>query len=164
MAPQSACPSRSLRSELRGFESTPEEFRALFRVTDAIDRRLQLLEGSTDPEAVQRREVLTLQRDAEIKAALPTERYEAYALNKDPIYRDAQSVARQVGAPADAVIPLYQINQASAIEQERIRTDATLTPEEQLEAIQIVQQEQLFTLRELLGDEAYKLYLRRAVR
>ena len=102
--------------------------------------------------------------NAEIKAALPTERYEAYALNKDPIYRDAQSVARQVGAPADAVIPLYQINQASAIEQERIRTDATLTPEEQLEAIQIVQQEQLFTLRELLGDEAYKLYLRRAVR
>jgi hypothetical protein len=145
-----------LRNELRGFESTPEEFRNIFRITDSIDRQLRLLEGSTDPEAVKKRDALSTQRD--------DERYQIYALNKDPIYRDAQAVAKQVGVPEDAVIPLYQINQASALEQDRIRSDTSLTPEEQLEAIQVVQQEQLLTLRELLGDETYKLYLQRKLR
>ena len=153
-----------LRNELRGFESTPEEFRKMFRITDTIDRQWQLLEGSTDPEAVQKREVLAQQRDAEIKAALPSERYQLYGLNKDPLYRDAQAVAKQVGVTEDAILPLYQINQASALEQDRIRSDSSLTPEEQLEAIQTVQQEQLLTLRELFGDEAYKLYLQRKLR
>jgi hypothetical protein len=153
-----------LRNELRGFESTPDEFRNIFRITDSIDRQLQLLEGSTDPEAVKKREALARQRDEEIKAALPSDRYQIYALNKDPLYRDAQAVAKQVGVPEDAVIPLYQINQASALEQDRIRADPSLTPEEQLEAIQVVQQEQLLTLRELLGDDAYKLYLQRKLR
>src|SRR6185295_10377159 len=116
------------------------------------------------PEAIKKREALAKQRDEQIKAALPSDRYQIYALNQDPIYRDAQAVAKQVGVPEDAVIPLYQINQASAIEQERIRSDLSLTPEEQLEAIQVVQQEQLLTLRELLGDDAYKLYLQRKLR
>jgi hypothetical protein len=153
-----------LRNELRGFEATPEEFRKLFGITDSIDRQLQLLEGNNDPEAVKKRDALGKQRDEEIKGALPSERYQIYALNKDPLYRDAQSVVKLVGVPEDAILPLYQINQASALEQDRIRSDTSLTPEEQLEAIQIVQQEQLLTLHELLGDEAYKRYLQRRLR
>src|SRR5947207_14509939 len=42
----------ALRGELHGINLTPDQFRALFRQTDALDQQLQLLAGATDAAGV----------------------------------------------------------------------------------------------------------------
>jgi hypothetical protein len=148
-----------LRSELRGLETSADDFRKLFRACDPIDQELQGLAGNTDPESVKRRRELEQQRAAAIQEALGTEKFQEYRLSQDPIYRQTQAVARQAGAPAEKLMPLYEINQATETERARIRNDGNLSSEEKDEALRAVQTAQLNSLRRLLGEEAYQRYL-----
>jgi uncharacterized protein YdcH (DUF465 family) len=149
----------ALRGELRGLTATPQEFRNLFRVTDQLDQQIQLLAGSADPASVKRRQELEQQRDASVREALGAERYQQYKLGQDPIYREAQAVAQQFGAPSEKIFPLYEINRVTEQERQRIRNDSTLTAEQRTQALEAVQTAQQTSWRRLLGEEAYQRYL-----
>jgi hypothetical protein len=149
----------ALRGELRGLTATPEEFRNLFRVTDQLDQQIQLLASSNDPASLKRRQELEQERDASLRETLGSERYQQYKLGQDPIYREAQAVAQQFGAPTDKIIPLYEVNRVTEQERQRIRNDATLTAEQRAQALQAVQAAQQTSWRRLLGEEAYQRYL-----
>ncbi len=148
----------SLRSELRGFDVSPDEFRNLFRARDAIDQQIQLFYGSDDPASVQQRKLLEQQRDDAMKLALSPERLELYQLSKDPGFQQAQATAQKYGTPPEAVLPLYRINQAVEQEQERIRIDPTLTAEQRLEQFQAARAEQEKSLLAILGEAGFKRY------
>lgn len=152
--------ANQLRAELRGFNATPDEFRTLFHACDPLDQQLQLLANNTDPDAVKRRQELEQQRIQVIQETLGEERFEDYKLNQDPIYRQAQAVAQQVEAPAEKLVPIYAITQATEQERQRIRNDATMTSAEKTEALETVQIVHLNSLRRLLGEEAYQRYLK----
>ncbi len=145
-----------LREGLRGFGTTQEEFRKLFRATDAIDSQLQNLGDSSDPAAVKRREELERAREEAMKEALPAERYEYLQLNRDPGFQDVRDTAEQIGAAAETVLPLYQINQATEQERQRILQDGSLTPEQQSEQLSAIYQHQLDSQRKLLGEEVFR--------
>ena len=115
--------------QLRYFEASPDEFRAMFRATDNVDEQIQLLAGATDPNSLAQRRNLEAQREEALKIALGPERYEQYRLLKDPLYRDAVAAAQQAGAPETARI-IYEINLAASEEQTRIRASTNLTPEQ----------------------------------
>jgi hypothetical protein len=151
----------ALRNELRGLNAAPEEFRTLFRACDTIDQELQLLEGNTEPANVKRRQELEQQRTAALQEVLGKERFQEYRLVQDPVYRQTQAVAQQVGAPTEKLLPFYEINQATELERQRINSDNTLTGEQRDEALRAVQTAQLNSLRRLLGEEAYQKYLNR---
>ncbi len=148
-----------LRNELRGLDISSEEFRSLFRSRDAIDQQIQALASATDPASVKRRQELESERDAELKQMLGKERYQEYRLNQDPLFRDSRALVQQSGAPLEKLLPVYEINHATEVEQQRIRTDATLTPEQRIEALQSVRASHEIALRRLLGAEAYQRYL-----
>lgn len=150
----------SLRSELRGFDVSPDEFRNLFRARDAIDQQIQLFYSSNDPASVQQRKLLEQQRDDAMKLALRPERLELYQLSKDPGFQQAQATAQKYGTPPEAVLPLYRITQAVEQEQQRIRIDPTLTAEQRLEQFQAVRAEQEKSLLAILGEEGFKRYQR----
>src|ERR1051325_3873449 len=83
--------ANNLRTEfgqLRYFDANQDEFRAIFRATDAIDQQLDLLAGNDAASAAQRK-ALEAQRENAIKIALGAGRYEEYRALHDPIYRDA---------------------------------------------------------------------------
>jgi hypothetical protein len=144
--------SHQLRSELRGFDPTPDEFRKILRATDAMDHQLQLEYGGIETLSQQQRERHLAQRDAAIKEAVGPKRYQDYLLVKDPLYRQAQATATQFGAPAAAILPIYQMTKANESRRQKILNDAALTPQQKSEAINAVNQEQMRTVQQIVSD------------
>ena len=146
--------AHQLRSELRGFEPTPDEFRKIFRGIDPIEHPLQLEYGGLEALSQQQRERTERQRDAAIKEALAPERYQQYLVTKDPLYRQAQMTAVQYGAPAKVIMPIYQMARNSESKRQKITNDASLTPEQKAQAINAVNLEQQQSVQRLVVDAA----------
>ena len=140
----------SLRGQLRGFQITQDEFRKLFRVTDPITQQIQVL-SATDPATAPGRTVLEKELADAIKNTLGPERYQAYQLSQDPAYRDALAVAQQAGAPTNLIPGLYRVSQAFLLEQDRIRNDPNLTPEQKAEQLKNLEQQQQSLNNQILG-------------
>ena len=125
---QNASNLRSEFGQLGYFNPTPDEFRAVFRATDAIDQQILLLSGS-DPNILQGRKALEDQRENLIKTALGPKRYEEYRMLHDPVWRDAVATATQAGTP-DAARAIYLANIAAASKESDIRSDPSLTQDQ----------------------------------
>jgi hypothetical protein len=147
-----------LRRSLGGFDATPEEFRNMFRVADGYDLELAALAGATDATSARRRQELEAKRDEAMRSTLGNERYAYYRLNQDPVFRQAREAVEQVGAPAEAVLPLYQITQETERERRRILNDPTLTPDQQSEELAAVDQARMSSLRRVLGEERFRRF------
>ncbi len=136
--------ANNLRAELgqlRYFNATPDEFRAVFRATDALDQQIDLLAGN-DPTTLQQRKALEDQRENAIKINLGPARYAEYRALHDPMYRDAVALAQDAGMP-EAARAIYEINLAAASQQESIRSNTNLTSEQKTIELKRLELEQL---------------------
>lgn len=140
-----------LRDELRGFQPSAEEFRSIFRAVDSIDHQVQLEYGSVAALSSKQRERWEQQREGAIKEALTPERYQAYLVLKDPVYRRAQMTAMEFNAPAAAIMPIYQMTKASEGRRLKIINDSHLTPEQKSDALHVVNQEHQRSLQQLVS-------------
>lgn len=152
--------AQNLRVELQGFNLSPDEFRSLFRERDAIDQQIALHHSGADSASAKRRGDLEQQREAALKQGLGPERYQLYKYNQDPAFRQAQASAQEIGAPPETVLPLYQIDQATEIERQRIRNDGALTLEQRAAAVAQMLAHQQESLRKILGKDAYDRYVK----
>lgn len=141
----------NLRTVLQGFDATPDEFRAIFRARDAIDNEIALNFSGSDPETVRRRAELERMRDAAVDQALGPNRAPMYRLTQDPLFREAQFMAEQSGAPPEKVLPLYRVQQEGARERERISRDQTLTADQRATAIREVEELEEAARQQILG-------------
>ena len=128
--------------QLGFFNPSPDEFRGVFRATDTLDQRIQLLADAKDPGSVEARKALENQRENAIKTALGPKRYEEYRMLHDPAYRDAVAVAEEAGTP-EAATALYAITLAALAEQNRIRSDTNLTANQKNIELKRLEMEQL---------------------
>lgn len=126
---QNANDMRAEFGTLQYFNPTQEEFRQVFRATDTLDQKIQLLGDATDPSSVSQRKDLQDQRENAIKIALGPKRYEEYRMLHDPLYRDAVAAAQEAGTP-EAVATIYAVNLAAAAEQNSILSNPNLTAEQ----------------------------------
>ena len=143
-----------LRDELRGLEPTPEEFRKIFRAVDPMEHQLQMEFGGPEAMSEKQRERFDRQRDEAIREALAPSRYQAYALTKDPLYRQAQMVALQYGAPPKAILPIYQMTKLNESKRQQIINDANLTPQQKSEALNAMNLEQQKTIQRIVTENA----------
>ncbi|MDB6109301.1 MAG: Peptidoglycan-binding LysM [Pedosphaera sp.] len=141
----------TLRRNLHGFEVTQEEFRKLFRASDPLDQQIALNYAGDAPITQQQRATLERQREEVLKATLGADRYEEYRMAKDPAYRDAVMAVEQAGAPSGALANVYAINQATAQELDRIRSDPNLTAQQKADQLKAVQAQQQAANDQLLG-------------
>jgi hypothetical protein len=148
--------AKKMREELHGVTLTPEEFRNLFRARDSIEGQLMQYSASADQQSLQMQQALQRQSEDLLRTTLGPDRYAAYRVGQDPLYRQAQTTIQQAGASAAALAPLYQINQATEAELARIRLDNSLTTEQKNEAMIEAQAEREKSLQQLLGGEAYQ--------
>jgi LysM repeat protein len=139
---QNANDLRSEFGQLRFFNPTPDEFRAVFRATDTLDQQIELLADATDPNSVAQRKSLEDQRENMIKNALGAKRYAEYQQLRDPVYRDAYALAEQEGTP-EAAPTIYEINLATLAEQERVRANTNLTDVQKTIEMKRIELEQL---------------------
>ena len=142
-----------LRAEMTGMNTTPEEFRALFRAVDAIDREIQLRYSGDDPSSRRIRQNLEQQRLAAIRNTLGPERFETYQTVRDPGYREALAVAQRAGEGEHAALALYEINRATVDEINRIRNDPSLTDAQKQQQLQETQLEQQRARSLVLGEQ-----------
>jgi hypothetical protein len=140
-----------LRHELQGFDVTPDEFRKIFRATDAIDQQVALYYSGDSPTAAQQRATLQKQLDDAIRNNLGPDRYQELVMAKDPAYRDAVLAADDVGASPGAVTNLYAINIAAAQEMDHIRNDPNLTADQKAQALKLIQAQQQAASDQVLG-------------
>lgn len=141
----------TLRNDLHGFNVSPDEFRNIFRAIDPLDQQIQLSYAGDDPVSVQQRALLQKQHDDAVKNALGPDRYREYQLAKDPAYLSAVTAAQKAGASASTVQPVYQINQFTAQEQQRIQNDPSLTDEQKAAQLALVAQQQKSASDQILG-------------
>jgi hypothetical protein len=146
--------SEQLRAELFGMNPTAEEFRKVFRATDSIEHQMQLEFGGVESMSQQQRERYERQREAAIKETLGVRRYEEYLTTKDPLYRQAQSTARQYGAPDKAIQPIYQMSKRTEEKRRKILVDAAMTPEQKSAALNAVNLEQMQSVQKIISDSA----------
>jgi LysM repeat protein len=139
---QDANDLRSQFGQLHYFNPTADEFRAVFRATDDLDQRIQLLADAQDPGSVDARKALENQRENAIKVALGPERYQEYRLLHDPAYQDAVAAADDAGTP-EAAGTFYAINLAALAEQNRILGDTNLTADQRSIELKRLELEQL---------------------
>ncbi|HZO85832.1 MAG TPA: hypothetical protein VFC26_11495 [Verrucomicrobiae bacterium] len=143
-----------LREELRGFEPTPDEFRKIFRAIDPLEHQMQLEYGGPEAMSEKQRERFDGQRNEAIREALSPERYQAFLLTKDPLYRQAQMVALQYGAPPKAVLPLYKMTKLNESKRQEIINDANLTPQQKSEALNAMNLEQQRHIQRIVTENA----------
>jgi hypothetical protein len=149
---ETAAALRKELGQLKHFNATPDEFRAMFRAADALDLQLQALAGATDPLSVNARRALEDQRLAAIKNALGPERFAQFQLLQDPRYQDAYATAVQAGTPG-AAGALYEINRAAQEEQARLRAQPGLTAEQLAIELKRAELEALKGTAQALGQE-----------
>jgi LysM repeat protein len=141
----------SLRERLRGIEVSPDEFRALFRTMDPLEQQFELVAGDTRATNAQQI-ALAKQMDDAMKSALGADRYQAYLTTLEPAYRDATALADENGgATLPEIRALYELNKATLQEQQRIRNDDTLLPEQKAAQLALVQQQQQAASDQILG-------------
>jgi LysM repeat protein len=147
--------SNNLRAELgqlKYFDGTPDEFRAIFRATDSLDQQLELLSGKDDPNSVLQRNQLLQQRESAIKLALGADRYQEFQLLHDPAFRDAVETADKAGVP-DAAQKIYEINLATAQQLAAIRANTNLTAGQIAIALKQAELDQLKANALAMGQE-----------
>jgi hypothetical protein len=148
--------AEDLRNELDalpGFNTQPEEFRRIFRNTEAIEAQLAAL-GDRDDEAANReRATLNALRETAIRHALPAERYELYARLSDPAYLEAMETVGSGTNSAAAIRLLYALNRERAEEEERINNDPTLSEAQREIELKRLELEQLKAIAQALGEE-----------
>jgi hypothetical protein len=140
----------NLRDLLKGFDATPDEFRAMFRARDQIDQEMAGITG--DPATVAAEQAaFQKQEDQAIKDSLSPERYQAYLQAKDPAYQAAMALGQQAGATPDVVQKLYALNKAVADERDRIQNDGTLTQDEKAERLAALDKQAQTVSDQILG-------------
>jgi hypothetical protein len=150
--------SSQMRDELSGFNTTPDEFRAIFRARDMIDRQL-IFSGYTSVQSmVAQAQALQAQADATLKQTMGAERYQQYQRNLDPIYREARSFAEQIGAQPEAAQGIYELRKAITVEEQRVRNDQNLTPEQRNAELITIREQAESVLRQIIGNKAYEDY------
>jgi LysM repeat protein len=139
-------------SRLTYFNATPDEFRSLFRAYDTFDQQINLYYSGNDPATAAMRKSLEQQRDAAIKNALGPERYEQYVRLQDPAYRDAMAAALKAGVP-EAAQTIYEVGQATALEQSRVKADTNLTAQQKEIELKRIELEQAKANALAMGQE-----------
>jgi hypothetical protein len=143
--------SEKLRRELMGFEATPDEFRQIYRSVDALTLQMQTSYPGDDAVGKKIRANLQAQSDLALKQTLGNDRFQFYQLTRDPAFAQARQVTEQFGASAEAVLPVYQINQMTQSELLKIDNDPTLNEEDRQAAIRQIQADQEKSIRAILA-------------
>ncbi len=149
--------SSKLRSDMRGIELTPDEFRKIFRATDPLEHQMQVDYGSTETLSQKQREQLDSQRDRAVRETLAGDRYVQYLGSKDPLFKQAQMMAMQYGMNTKAIKPLYDMQKNLDAKRLQVSQNAALTPEQKAQALQSIGTEHQVLLQQILGNASYRL-------
>jgi len=149
-----------LRADTRGVSYSPEQFQNLWVAIDPIAEQPEFYYRGNDADLLARQRALQGQYEAALQQALGGETYHTLRLGQDPLYVSSTATAQQAGISAANAAKLYEINRATEAELNRIRNDATLSPDDKIDALATTRTEQQQAIQKLLGNAAFQRWLK----
>ncbi len=141
--------AQNLRYSLATFKPTPDEFRAIFRISEEFQ--------STYPEGPKPKDYWRKMNDA-IRSALGEQRYVDYERLTEHAYTSAMAIAARDGLPRGTGDKVLDMKKAAEQEAKQIRADKTITDDERRERLTAVKGETEAALVEVLGGKGFKTY------
>jgi hypothetical protein len=150
--------AEQLRDQTTELSLGPDEFRNLYRAVAPLQERLAALEDSDNPENATEQVRLLAQREAALQETLSPEQYAEYTLNQNPAYTTKRDRLRSLGLPDRHALPLFEIDQVTREEVERLRSDAALDAEALAAQLELVEQQRQQAVKSILGAEGFEAY------
>ena len=155
---------RMLRSELSAFNSTEEEFRAIFKLRQPFDERYAFGSGIPSQEESRQRAEAQKQMLAQLRSFLTPERAAEYERATDYNYRQTSQLVARLELPPETTVSLW--NTQKDFEKRRGEfygpAGSALTPEQRTQQLTALQQEAIAKVTPLLGNasrvETYRQY------
>ena len=143
----------AIRSRLRYFTPTEEEFRALTRLQVDLDLTFGGIQLSAEEQA--RRAAEEKEQPAKIAAALGPERYADYLVTTDGMYRDTATFVQAQGLEVAAAKEVVALKRRLTAQADALRT---APPEQRAAAMAALEREALTELGARLGGTALAAY------
>ena len=153
--------ANAVRSATYGMEITKEEFLTIYEARKAFDQQW----AGRDPESMdeaarQRWEAAQQSMESDLHRQLGAERFAEYKRGQDPDFHQLSAAATRFKLPKDTPKKVYEVKRALLDVRQTLEANASLSPEQKSDAYKAVQQETERTMRGLLGEGAYRYYLR----
>ncbi len=151
--------ARNMKYELRGFNPSEEEFRALFAVKRAEEeaRFSRMGERPTPEEMKAQQEASKLAQD-NLRATLGEERYKEMELSRDYSYRQLVAAAPYMGFDASAAARVSSLKTDAEKAANEVRRNRDLTPVQRNQALQDIRAASEAAVTKEIGEKGYKYY------
>jgi hypothetical protein len=153
--------ANAVRSATYGMEITKEEFLVIYEAQKAFDQ--QWAAGNPemmDDGARQRWDAARQQMETDLQRQLGAERFAEYKRGQDPDFHQLSAAATRFKLPKETSRQAYEVKRAFLEIRQTMDANPGLSPEQRQQALQAVQQESARTMRGLLGENAFRYYLR----
>lgn len=153
--------ANSVRYAFYGMKATEQEFTTIYKVRKAFDDRwspndVELLDDTTQRQ----REAERAQAEGAIQQGLGADRYAEYKRGEDEDYHRLNALAARHKLPKEKVVEAYGYKKVVAEYRSKLQADASLDAQQKREAHQAIADETEKALRVLLGEKAYRHYIR----
>src|SRR5688572_4866079 len=153
--------ANAVRAATYGMDITKEEFLVLYEAHKAFDQQW----AAGDPElmddgARQRWDAARQQMETDLQRQLGAERFAEYKRGQDPDFHQLSAAATRFKLPQETSKKAYEVKRAFLEIRQTVDANPALSPEQRQQALQAVQQESERTMRGLLGENAFRYYLR----
>lgn len=150
-----------LRQQITGFDPSEEEFLKVFKIKEEFDRQYSPFGAGNETEAEQqKRSEAQTQLNNQIRESLGTERYADYERAQDYSYQQLYQIARKAELPPTVANEVYGMKRTAENQANRIRSDVSLSEEQQSAALAAVRAETERSMQQSLGDKGWEQYNR----
>ncbi len=150
--------AKNMREDLTGFQPDEDEFRKIFALRKSYDDQFSLSGKKGDVGVREEQKAAQQALEAQLKATLGEQRFHDYQLSQDERYRSSFDFAQRYDLPSQTANTLYAVRLAAELEQQRIRSDASLSPGAREFALNSLADETRNALEPTLGKDAWAKY------
>jgi hypothetical protein len=153
--------ANSVRYALYGMNATEQEFVGIYRARKAFDDRWEKADVDLlDENAQRQREAERTQVEAAIQQSLGDSRYAEFKRGQDEDYHRLNALATRYKLPREKAIEAFGYKKVVADYRSQVRADPSLNPQQKSDALKAIGDETESAVRSLLGNKAYRYYLR----
>jgi hypothetical protein len=153
--------ANAVRSATYGMDVTKEEFLAIYEAQKAFDQQWANSEFEMmDDAARQRWQTAREQMETDLQRQLGPERFAEYKRGQDPDFHQLSAATTRFKLPKETAKQAYEVKRAFFEVQQSMEANPALSPEQRQHVLQTMQQESERRLRTLLGENAFRYYLR----
>lgn len=148
--------AQQLRANLRAFDATEQEYRAIFQLQEAFDEQYstRYMSGPMSQEEMRARSDAQRKLTEDIKAALGPDRALEYERAIDSRYRQATQLVARLELPPENAVGLWNVQKEF---EQRMRTTLTgagpMTAADRNQMLATMQQEAVAKVTSLLGGD-----------